>query len=77
MYGKDPKETNMNERPGCLSGLLKLFLLDVLFDWLQNRFGFGRGMSCGGCGCGFILLIIFLVFACSILTGTNWGHLGF
>ncbi len=67
----------MNERPGCLSGLLKLFLLDALFDWLQNRFGFGRGLSCGGCGCGFILLIVFLVFACSILTNTNWGHLGF
>ena len=30
----------MNDRPGCLSGLLKLFLLDTLFDWLQERFGF-------------------------------------
>ena len=48
----------MDNRPGCLSGLLKLFLLDKLFDWLQERFGFGRG--CMGCGCGVILLVIFL-----------------
>ncbi len=64
-------------KQGCLSGLLKLFLLDALFDWLQNRFGFGRGVSCTGCGCGVILLIIFLMLACSILSGTDWFHLGF
>lgn len=62
----------MNERPGCLSGLMKLFFLNVIFDWLQDRFGFGRGVSCTGCGCGFILLILFIGFACSILTGTDW-----
>ena len=67
----------MSERPGCLSGLLKLFLLDKLFDWLQDRFGFGRGCSCTGIGCGTILLIGFLVLACSIVTGTNWLDLGF
>lgn len=67
----------MDNRPGCLSGLLKLFLLDVVFDFLQDRFGFGRGASCGGCGCGFILLILFVIFACSIITGTNWLEFGF
>ncbi len=67
----------MNARPGCLSGLLKLFLLDWLFDWLQKTFGFGRGCSCTGIGCGFILLILFLIFACTIITGTNWSSLGF
>jgi hypothetical protein len=67
----------MDDRPGCLSGLLKLFLLDRLFDWLQERFGFGRGASCTGCGCGVILLIIFLILACSVVTGTNWLELGF
>ncbi|NMB88144.1 MAG: hypothetical protein GYA17_07275 [Chloroflexi bacterium] len=66
----------MDERPGCLSGLLKLFLLDKLFDWLQGRAGFGRG-GCGGCGCGLILLILFLFLAGSILFGTNWFDLGF
>ena len=67
----------MNDRPGCLSGLLKLFLLDRLFNWLQERFGFGRGVSCTGCGCGVILLIIFLILACSVITGTNWLEFGF
>lgn len=67
----------MNERPGCFSGLIKLLLLNWLFDWLQERFGFGRGVSCTGCGCGFILLILFLIFACSIITGTDWTSFGF
>jgi hypothetical protein len=67
----------MRDRPGCLSGLLKLFVLDWLFDFLQDRFGFGRGLSCSGCGCGIILLVIFLVLACSIVTGTDWFRLGF
>jgi len=65
----------MSDRPGCLSGLLKLLLLNWLFDWLQDNFGFGRG--CSGCGCGVILLILFGVIACSIITGTDWLQLGF
>lgn len=64
------------QRPGCLSGLLRLALLTWLFDWLQDRFGFGRGASCTGCGCGIILLIIFLALVCSTLTGTDWFRLG-
>ena len=63
----------MNNRSGCLLGLLKLFMLDKLFDWLQARFGFGRG--CSGCGCGVILLIIFLILAGSIIFGTDWFRL--
>lgn len=65
----------MKNRPGCLLGLLKLFLLDKLFDWLQKKFGFGRGCSCSGIGCGFILLILFLIYACSTLTNTDWTSL--
>ncbi len=65
----------MRERQGCLQGLLELFLLNSLFDWTERRFGFGRGFSCGGCGCGIILLIIFVVLACQIAFGTNWGKL--
>jgi hypothetical protein len=64
----------MNNRSGCLGGLLKLLLLDWLFEWLEHRFGFGRGVSCSGCGCGLILLIIFLVLAISIIFNTNWFH---
>jgi len=71
------KETYMDDRPGCLSGLLKLAFLNWIFDWLQERFGFGRGLSCTGCGCGVILLVIFLALACSVVTGTDWFRLGF
>jgi hypothetical protein len=67
----------MQDRPGCLSGLLKLLLLDWLFDFLQDRFGFGRGPSCLGCGCGFILMILFIGLSCSVITGTNWLDFGF
>jgi hypothetical protein len=63
----------MDDRSGCLGGLLKLLLLGWLFDWLQDNFGFGRG--CSGCGCGIILLVIFLAIACSIILGTNWFDL--
>lgn len=66
----------MDNRPGCLGGLLRLFALKWLFDWLQETFGFGRGGLCG-CGCGTMLLILFLIFACGILTGTDWFQLGF
>ncbi len=61
----------MNDRrQGCLQGLLELFLLNTLFDWLQRRFGFGRG--CTGIPCGILLLCIFIVIALSICSGTNW-----
>jgi len=64
-----------NDRPGCLAGLLELFLLDKVFDWLQRRFGFGRGLSCTGIGCGFILLILFIVFACGTINNVDWTRL--
>ena len=64
----------MNKRnQGCLAGLTELFLLNKVFDWLQKRFGFSKG--CSGFGCGVILLIIFLLFACGILTNTDWVRL--
>ena len=65
----------MDDRPGCLAGLIKLLLLDVVFDFLQDKFGFGRGCSCTGCGCGLILLIIFIALFCSTLLGTDWFKL--
>lgn len=61
----------MDRRPGCLSGLLQLFFLNAGHDWAQRNFGFGRG-GCSGCGCGFLLLIIFVVIFFSILFGTSW-----
>ena len=64
----------MDDRPGCISGIIKLVLLGWLFDWLQDNFGMGRGLSCTGCGCGLILMIIFLVIACNIILSTNWSQ---
>jgi hypothetical protein len=65
----------MRRNQGCLSGLLQLFLLDRFFNFMQGRFGFGRG--CTGAGCGIIMLIVFVVLACSIFSGTNWTQFGF
>jgi hypothetical protein len=64
----------MDQRPGCLAGLFKLFLLDWLFSGLQRMFGFRSG-SCAGCGCGFILMIIFIILAMSVIFGTDWFKL--
>jgi hypothetical protein len=65
----------MRERGGCLEGLFRLFLLTAAFDWLEKRWGFGRGCSCTGIGCGLIILLVFLVLACGTLTGTDWTRL--
>ncbi|HOC22080.1 MAG: hypothetical protein GYA30_07405 [Chloroflexi bacterium] len=65
----------MEERPGCLGGLLRLAFLNAIFDWLQERFGFGRGLSCSGIGCGVILMILFVILVCSTCTSTDWTSL--
>jgi hypothetical protein len=65
----------MRNRGGCLEGLLRLFLLTAAFDYLEDRFGFGRGCSCSGIGCGLIILVVFLVLFCGTITGTDWTHL--
>ena len=65
----------MHRRQGCLAGLLELLMLRWLFGGLQRRFGYGRG-GCLGCGCGLILLLIFVALVFSILTGTDWLRLG-
>jgi hypothetical protein len=64
----------MNDRPGCLMGFLKLTFLNWIFEWLQKRFGFGQG-GCMGCGCGMILLVIFILIFFSIIFGTDWFKL--
>lgn len=68
-------EFNLQERPGCLSGLLKLFALQAVYRWLQENFGFGRG--CLGAGCGIIFFLVASIFFCSIIFGTNWFDFGF
>ena len=70
------EECLMENRPGCLSGLLKLFFIEKIYGWLQSNLGFGRGGICG-CGCGVLLFIVVVAVACSVLTGTDWTHIGF
>ncbi len=65
----------MRSRDGCLEGIFKLFLLTALFDWLEDNLGFGRGCSCSGLGCGLIVLVVFILMACGVITGTDWFHL--
>ncbi len=55
---------------GCIGGILRMLFLAWIFDWLQDNFGFGRGLS--GCGCGVILVVLFLLMSCSICCRTNW-----
>ncbi|NPA93348.1 MAG: hypothetical protein GXO56_06685 [Chloroflexi bacterium] len=64
-----------DDRPGCLGGLLRLAALAWLFDFLEERFGFGKGCSCSGIGCGTLMLILFILAVCYVLATTNWGHL--
>lgn len=64
----------MERRPGCLVGLFQLFLVNRVYGWLQENFGFGSG-SCTGVGCGVILLIVLLMVSCSICAGTDWFRL--
>jgi hypothetical protein len=65
----------MERRQGCLEGLFQLFFLNVIFGWLQQRFGFGRGCSCTGIGCGLILTVVFLALVCGTCTNTDWTRL--
>jgi hypothetical protein len=63
-------------KPGCLSGIMKLFFLDKIYNWSQRRFGYRSG-GCMGCGCGTILLVIFIYLIAKIVFGTDWLRLGF
>jgi len=62
------------DRPGCLGGLLRLFLIDALFRFLQRSIGFGRG-GLGGCGCGLILLILFACIIIGQICNIDWLRL--
>lgn len=64
----------MNERPGCLPGLGKLFLVGWIYEWLQKTFGFKSG-SCMGCGCGLVIFAVFAVIVLSIIFKTDWFRL--
>lgn len=67
---------NRNNNPGCLSGLLKLFLVGKVYEWGQENFGTKRG-GCCGCLFGTILFVIFICVVISILFGTDWLRVSF
>jgi hypothetical protein len=67
-------EERMDDRPGCLVGLLKLTFLNWIYEGLQRNVGFGKG-GCTGCGCGMVLLILFILILISIIFGTDWFKL--
>ncbi len=64
----------MDNRPGCLVGLLKIGLLRWVYNGLQSTFGW-KSNSCMGCGCGLILFIVFIILLGSIIFGTDWFKL--
>lgn len=66
---------SQDKRQGILQALIEMFFLKSTFDWLETRFGFGKGCSCTGIIFGIIILCIALFLLCQILTGTNFGKL--
>ena len=67
---------NRNNNPGCLSGLLSLFLVNKIYQWAQRTFGTGSG-SCMGCGCGMVLFLIFIMVVVSIIFKVDWTSFSF
>ncbi|MBI4926520.1 MAG: hypothetical protein HY835_02060 [Anaerolineae bacterium] len=64
----------MDHRPGCLLGLLRIGILNSIYNWLQRTIGWKSG-SCLGCGCGFFLFIIFVFILMSFIFNTRWFDL--
>lgn len=64
-----------DNRQGILQALAEMLFLTAAFNWLERRFGFGKGCSCIGFIVGVIILCVALFLLCNILTGTNFGKL--
>ena len=67
---------NGNNNPGCLSGLLQLFLLGTIYNWAQEHFG-SRSGGCCGCIFGLILFMIFVLFFTKIVFNVDWFSFSF
>ncbi len=67
---------NRNERPGCLSGILQIFLANKIYQWSQEKFGSKRG-GCCGCLVGVILFIVFVLFVLRVVFNVNWTSISF
>ena len=70
------RNNNYNNNPGCLTGLLQLFLLKTIYDWGQSNFGAKHG-GCCGCIFGLVLFMIAAAFFMQIVFHTDWFRFGF
>ena len=67
---------NNNNNPGCLSGLLQLFLVSKIYNWGQEKFGAKRG-GCCGCLVGVILFVIMVMVVLKIVFNVDWTSFSF
>ena len=75
------REINMNRRnnndnPGCLSGILQLFLVSKIYNWAQETFGAKHG-GCCGCAIGAVLFIIMIMVVLRIFFNVDWTSISF
>jgi len=67
---------NNNQNPGCLTGLMQLFLLRTVYNWGQEHFGSKRG-GCCGCVVGLVFFVIFVLLVLRIVFNVDWLSLRF
>jgi len=65
-----------NDNPGCLSGILQLFLLSKIYSWGQKHFGSERG-GCCGCLIGIVFFFIFIGLVLKIFFNVDWTSFRF
>ena len=70
------KQRNNNDNPGCLSGILQIFLLSKVYNWGQEKFGAKRG-GCCGCLIGTIMFVIFIILILQIVFNVDWLNFSF
>ncbi|MBQ6519367.1 MAG: hypothetical protein IJI14_11650 [Anaerolineaceae bacterium] len=65
-----------NDNPGCLSGILQLFLISKVYNWLQETFGAKKG-GCCGCVIGVVLFFIMIAVVLRVVFNVDWTSLSF
>ena len=67
---------NKNNNPGCLSGILQLFLVSQIYNWCQETFGAKKG-GCCGCLIGAVLFVIMILVVLKIVFNVDWTSISF
>ena len=70
------RNNNNNNNPGCLSGILELFLVSKVYNWAQEKFGAKSG-GCCGCVICVILFIIMVMVVLKIVFNVDWTSVSF